>query len=386
MYYRETFTALRNTRSRNEKIAILKKAGVLTQEILKYAYDPFKHYYINKVPKYSADPNAADFTHFIWTSILDDLHTRRVSGHAAIDKFQYLLGRCHPEDAVLLTQIVKKDLRCGISAKTINKAIPGLIPEFGVTLAKKWDDSRWQPDLWMSLKLDGVRGVYRDGKLHSRNGHELIGLSHITDLLLNPWSMDGELIVPGEHFQDTSGLIRNDDPVPNAVFYVFDIPGGDLDFESRQCVLLEHCKMVKSPFIQFVKHVKVRSLGHLYETYDKALAAGYEGLVIKTPGHKYKLTRSWDWMKLKATNSEDLPVVDMFEGTGKYEDKLGGLIVKRKNGILVRVGSGFSDAERFNIWTDFESFKDQTIEVHYHEETPDGSLRHPVYKGFRWDK
>ena len=137
--------------------------------------------------------------------------------------------------------------------------------------------------------------------------------------------------------------------------------------------------------IKPVKHVSIKSLDHISSTFDKAIDAGYEGLVIKTNNHKYQTKRSWDWMKLKIQNDEDLPVTGMFEGTGKYAGMLGGLIVTRANGVDVRVGSGFSDAERLSIWDDCDT-QSKIIEVAYHEETPDGSLRHPIFKGFRFDK
>jgi DNA ligase-1 len=64
---------------------------------------------------------------------------------------------------------------------------------------------------------------------------------------------------------------------------------------------------------------------------------------------------------------------------------LGGFIVDYK-GKEVRVGSGFSDAERHDLWFSKHSQIGNIIEVKYHEVTPDGSLRHPVFGGFRYDK
>ena len=193
-------------------------------------------------------------------------------------------------------------------------------------------------------------------------------------------------MIPDMHFQESSGLLRNDELTPTAEYHVFDIPESDMPFTRRYQLYQDCIAQLNHPQIKIVKHIKVKSEQHIQDTFVKALNGGYEGLVIKPENHKYSTKRSWSWMKLKAEHSEDLPVIGFFEGEGKYVGQLGGVIVERQNGVNVRVGSGFSDAERSNIWQDQYSFINQIIEVKYHEETPDGSLRHPVYKGFRWDK
>jgi len=152
-------------------------------------------------------------------------------------------------------------------------------------------------------------------------------------------------------------------------------------------------------------------------TIDKATGRPkvLEGIVVKDPNARYEKRKCHAWMKIKAEETEDLPVVGAFPGESgtKYEFTLGGLVVDRK-GVHVRVGGGFSDRERDEIWELFQqemartdgSFisyeKDATIirgagffekilihrlvEVEYHEVTPDGSLRHPRYVRFRDDK
>jgi ATP-dependent DNA ligase len=105
-------------------------------------------------------------------------------------------------------------------------------------------------------------------------------------------------------------------------------------------------------------------------------------------------------MKMKAEETLDLTVVDAFEGTGKYEGKLGGLTVLHE-GLRVNVGSGFSDQQREEFWElydeDMQRRKEcgdrgedavdtllgAVAEVQYHEVTPDGSLRHPRFVRFR---
>jgi DNA ligase 1 len=387
MNHIETFKALRATRSRNEKIDILKQSDDITQYILAAAYNPFLHYFINKKLVYKPEDmilytldSAPGFAR-----ILSRLSTRILSGHDAITAATRFMNTLQKDDAELFMQILKKDLRCGISAKTINAAIPGLIPEFGAMLAKKWEESRFNKNLVMSLKYDGLRAIFKGGKFYSRNGHEFQGLQHLEQIIPKEYSFDGELLMPGEHFQDSSGKLRSDDPTPGAVYMVFDIPESTMEFTRRYQLYKDVCEQLDSSFVKPVKHINVRSLGHIDRTFEMSLDKKYEGLVIKTKGHRYQTKRSWDWMKLKAQNDEDLEIVEYYEGEGKYEGMLGGFIVDYK-GKEVRVGSGFSDAERHDLWFSKHSQIGNIIEVKYHEVTPDGSLRHPVFGGFRYDK
>lgn len=119
-----------------------------------------------------------------------------------------------------------------------------------------------------------------------------------------------------------------------------------------------------------------------------------EGAIVKPLEALYEKKRSYGWLKIKAQETEDLVVVDAFEGEGKYVGKLGGLIVDRK-GVQVRVGGGFSDEQRTVFWALYQvdkKFPDlkgemlgSIIEVEFHEVTPDGSLRHPRFVQFRRD-
>lgn len=133
----------------------------------------------------------------------------------------------------------------------------------------------------------------------------------------------------------------------------------------------------------------------IHEYYEACRARGLEGLIIKDPQALYYRKRHHAWSKIKAEETLDLKIVDAFEGEGKYAGMLGGFVVDYK-GKRVSVGGGFSDDQRKEFW---EAFLADTrnpegpwdtvgrlAEVQYHEETPDGSLRHPRFVRFRDDR
>jgi len=108
-----------------------------------------------------------------------------------------------------------------------------------------------------------------------------------------------------------------------------------------------------------------------------------EGAIVKNLRGLYEKKRSRNWLKMKAEETEDLRVIGAYEGEGKYAGKLGGLIVDRK-GVEVRVGGGFTDAQREELW-DNPSIG-SLIEVEYQEVMESGNLRHSRFVRFRPDK
>ncbi len=284
----------------------------------------------------------------------------------------------------LITRAFKKDLRIGVGVKTINSIWPGLIPTHNVMLAQTYEETRATFPCWSTFKIDGVRAIFRNGEFYFRNGKIIQGLDHLIKELEGQPVLDGELLCPEFNFQQSSGNIRAYKTSPTAEFHLIDIPEhSSTVFADRVIDMLD--LSLKYPGVQAIQTKLLESHAELHMHFREAIKWGYEGLVVKPMEYEYEDKRSYNWMKLKVIETEDLYVEDIFEGTGKYSSMLGGVIVNR-NSVRVRVGSGFSDSQRDFLWNNPDSIIGRTIEVKYHEVTPDGSLRHPVFLRFRDDK
>ena len=83
-----------------------------------------------------------------------------------------------------------------------------------------------------------------------------------------------------------------------------------------------------------------------------------------------------------------MQIVGFQQGTGKYADTLGALIVDYK-GTCVGVGSGLSDEQRHEFWNNQDDYRGRVVTVQYFEETCDAdgnpSMRFPVFKELRED-
>jgi len=119
---------------------------------------------------------------------------------------------------------------------------------------------------------------------------------------------------------------------------------------------------------------------------EVAWANGQEGVMVKTTTGLYRIgKRSTEVLKVKKHDTLDLPIVGMEEGEGKASGMLGALIVM--NGTKhVKCGTGFTDEQRQDIWTNRDAMMGATAEVGYQEITAAGSLRHPTFVRIRIDK
>lgn len=84
----------------------------------------------------------------------------------------------------------------------------------------------------------------------------------------------------------------------------------------------------------------------------------------------------------KQVVTEDLQVIGFKEGTNRLTGMLGALIGRTKAGVLVDVGGGLEDVERFMIWTNPDKYMNRWFEAEARGRFESGSLRHPNF--IRW--
>ena len=65
-----------------------------------------------------------------------------------------------------------------------------------------------------------------------------------------------------------------------------------------------------------------------------------------------------------------------------FAHTLGKIVIRLENGVIVRA-SGIKHKYLDESWNNQEKYRGRIVEVHCHEKTPDGSLRHPRLK---WPK
>jgi DNA ligase-1 len=126
------------------------------------------------------------------------------------------------------------------------------------------------------------------------------------------------------------------------------------------------------------------------EFLNSEIARGQEGIMINICDAPYEFKRTTNLLKVKKMQTLDLQIIGFEEGTGRLAGTLGAILVKYKDGNVVKVGSGFTDWLRTEIWNNQSKYLNAICEISYFEETTnaDGgiSLRFPIFKDFRTDK
>lgn len=374
---------LRRTKGTNAKKVLLENHPELKPFLLA-AYHPFMQYGI-------APPQTGGFGTECFGDksheLLSNLASGKLSGHAAKREVTVHLNELDYGSSQMFKCILNKSFDIGLAEKSINEVFPGLIPVHAIQLAKPVDWRRVLFPCYVSPKLDGLRAIYRNGEFFSRKGHKLQGLTILAGrckMLFPTQALDGELMVPGVHFNEVSGKIRSFDETPDAVYHVFDLPDHHGNLWERYKVLKNIAPLRADSQVQVVPHHLISSQSEAQAWYDTYHAMGLEGAMLKDPEALYENGRSWSWQKMKAVESADCKVTGIFEGQGKYAGLCGGIYVDF-NGVRVGVGSGLTDYQR-NAWADTpEDIIGSIVEVAYQEVTPDGSLRHPRLTCVRGD-
>ena len=389
-------------------------------EGVRMALDPLVTFGVKQVPEATADGQGLAWTNF--KMLAEQLQRRELTGHAARDAIELCMQIATKNQwNDWYRRILIKDLRCGVSEKTVNKVVPNCVPVFTCQLAH--DSANHEKKMTgkkqIEVKLDGVRVltvVRKNGpiSMFSRNGKEFHNFGHIikeieTVIKINPPPYD--LVLDGEvmsaNFQDLMKQVHRKDNVSagDAVLHLFDfVPLEDFQkgvWNKPQSVRSQMVEAWVSKFSAVLKHVQALQ----WETVDlstpegerrfvelnkRAVDGGYEGVMIKDVDASYECKRSHSWLKAKPFIEVTLEVTDVEEGTGRNEGRLGALVcIGQDAGRMVKVncGSGFSDSDRDSYWSARDTLIGQLVEVRADAITQnqDGtySLRFPRFKTFR---
>jgi len=413
-----------------EKALIASRLGSASAQGFLYncylALNPYFVYGVKKVPE-SQDfvdrPNP--WTRF-W-ALCESLRTRSVTGGNARKAIADMMEQFDSDQwNGMARRVLIKDLRCGVSEKTINKICGNTewrIPVFTCQLAQDSGDhpARMRGQKRLEVKLDGVRvlAVFNGNSvtLYSRNGKVFENFPQIQAFLEENrqifthgnrtggrFVLDGEIV--GESFQTLMKQAhrKSDARTDGMVFHVFDyIPLDDFErgyWNAQQHKRLDNLDRAREwlkPLdpVQIMPGMTVdldTEPGHatLREFAQASVAQGYEGIMIKDLDAPYECKRSSFWMKWKPTITVDLNIVGTEEGTGRNLGRLGALIcegVDNGRDIRVNVGSGLRDSDRDEFWSSRDLLLGRVVEVEADAVTQnqDGSysLRFPRFVRFR---
>jgi DNA ligase-1 len=235
--------------------------------------------------------------------------------------------------------------RCGLA--TTPKAHADA--EARVMLAKPWQTTLNPADFLVSEKLDGVRALWDGSTLRFRSGRSIAAPSwFVAGLPATP--LDGELWTGRHSFDQLSGIVRKDLPVDaewrTVRYMVFDLPQEPGRFAQRASRIRELLNAAPRAWLQAVAQSTVADAAGLQARLDEVVAAGGEGLVLHRADAMWAPGRSDALRKLKPLPDEEGTVLAHIAGTGKYQGRMGALLLQAPDGQRFALGTGFSDALR----------------------------------------
>jgi DNA ligase 1 len=268
--------------------------------------------------------------------------------------------------------------------------------------------------VYASPKLDGVRALILSTELRSRSGKPFGNL--FTQLA---WSnadyegFDGEFIFGPANspsvFRNTNQVLSTIQGQPLVVLHVFDLVEPELSFKARTIKLEERIARLNRPYVQMVPQTLLSNEKELDDYEQFIVEQGYEGVMVRSPESGYKFGRSTlnqGWLlKIKRFEDSEAEVIGMEEkqhneneaklsplgfttrtshkanqvGTGT----MGALVVKDvKSGVVFKIGTGFSDADRDWFWAHKE-VKALIVKYKFQPVGVKDKPRSPVFIGLR---
>jgi len=205
------------------------------------------------------------------------------------------------------------------------------------------------PRYLVSEKLDGVRAHWDGHTLRFRSGQVVPAPAWFL-ARLPAQRLDGELWAGRGQFEVLSGWVRkavpDDDEWRQVRYMLFELPGHPGDFAQRAKAIEALVATLDWPHLRGVPQYALLDWAALQRELDRVVAAGGEGLMLHRADAPYLTGRSDALLKLKPVDDAEAVVIGHQPGRGRHTGRLGALVVRRADGQVFRIGTGFSDAAR----------------------------------------
>ena len=406
-----------NSRLFKERVLTDNKDDLLLRDFLTMAFDPWKNWGVakyNRPDPLPGNSNHADVELSTFIVLLEALNRRTLTGNKAREAVEVVMSQFDAVGQKWCERLLWRNLRCGVSSSTINKIWPGSIVPFAVALAESLTTVGVNGDFKITdpvkypvrveAKLDGLRliAVKNRGEvsLFTRSGTPIETLPKIVqaikDLKTDNIVLDGEVM--GEDWNESASVVmssksKKDDSTIR--YHVFDI----VDFTAWQAQVstthydrrLADLQLAigdteGTPF-RFVKSTTAQDETELRQFYNECLTEDYEGVMLKRLDTPYQWKRTDAILKMKPVATEEGVIVGWHLSPEKTKraGQFGGFHVLTPNGVITKVGGGYTDSQKKQIQDEGpDTYIGRIAEVeHQPPFTADGKLRFPVFSRFR---
>jgi DNA ligase-1 len=238
-------------------------------------------------------------------------------------------------------------------------------------------------------KIDGIRMLWIDGELVTREGVPILGAEHIAAALrvieheaCVPMFFDGEWQVDGSYDATRQHFMAKGARGNAGIFHVFDAltmrqwRGQDVGHALlvRKRRLAEMCQPLgEGAAVREIPWGWVEAAADARRVADAVIAAGGEGVILKQANSTYVAARSTNWQRIKRSQTWDCRILDLI-ARPENGDQLAVMIVDL-DGQPQRVAAGFTDRQRFDFMLARERMIGARVEIEAMERLDSGKLR-----------
>jgi len=415
----ETLELLESDNSRlfKERVLSDNKGDLLLKDFLTMAFDPWKNWGVakyNKPQPLPTNTNHEDVELADFMALLESLNRREMTGNKAREAVETAMSGFDELGQKWCERLLWRNLRCGVSAQTINKIWPGSIVPFAVALAESLTTLGVNGDfkivdpinypVRVEAKLDGLRLIAvkdrGDVSLFTRSGTPIETLPRIVqaikDLKEDNIVLDGEVM--GEDWNESASVVmsskskKDDSTMRYHVFDLVDLTAWQTQVSKThyRARLLDLQLTIgdteRTPF-RYVKSTMAQDETELREFYNECLDEGYEGVMLKRLDTTYQWKRTDSILKMKPVATEEGVVVGWHKANEKTKRAglFGGFLVLTPNGVITKVGGGYTDDIKERIQAEGpDTYIGRIVEAeHQPPFTVDGKMRFPVFSRFR---
>ena len=442
MTIKQIFDEITNEPGTNQKMVILDKykGNMLLKQVLYLANSKRVKFYIKQIPAYTSSNTAASTLEVACNS-LTRLSDRLVTGHAAIAELINICESLTADDAYIIERIIEKDCRLGMGTTNINKIFKGLIEDTPYMGAISFDEKKartifvGRTSAYSQIKMDGryCNAIIRGGEveLESRQGEATVvtGATFLEELTRFPdCVLNGELTMDFVSRYESNGIIASiisilskkesrgseetlkhiakfqqkhgdfASALQSIRFTVWDMITTDEYFDQKSFVPYEDrvinysmlLNSLKPTMISAVKMQPVANYEEAIKHFQKALADGQEGTILKAIDGGWKDGKPNWQIKMKLEMDVDLRITGFNYGTGKNLNVISSVNAESSDGKVVTRPTGINEAMMQHVTDNQQQLLGTILECKCSGLSKDSdgnySLLHPVFKQLRDDK
>ncbi|MFZ5704465.1 MAG: hypothetical protein ACOY5R_04295 [Pseudomonadota bacterium] len=249
-------------------------------------------------------------------------------------------------------------------------------------------------------KIDGIRMLWIDGELVTREGVPILGAEHIAAEIRRlehaacvPLFVDGEWQVDASYEATKRHFSAKGSQGNAGIFHAFDVMtmrqwrGQSVGHAllARKRVLEKHCQPLgeRSP-VRPMPWGWVDSVEDARRVAAEVIAAGGEGVILKHANSTYKAGRSTNWQRIKRAETYDGRIRELISRQDNG-DIMATMVVEIE-GRLVPISAGFTDRQRFNFMLSCDAMIGLVAEVEATERTPTGQIQQASFIRLRGER